>query len=118
MEILGVALATILLFVAYGGMVGIVFGFFGMGSFLVTPALIVLGYPSRVVVGTGLAFVFGTAVIGTLRHRDLGQVDYRLGLVLILGTVIGIEIGKRAVLLLEVAGIASVVVGTDRKSVV
>ncbi len=112
MEVLGVALATIILFVAYGGMVGIVFGFFGMGSFLVTPALIVLGYPSRVVVGTGLAFVFGTAVIGTLRHRDLGHVDYRLGVVLILGTVFGIEIGKRAVLLLELAGIASIVVGT------
>jgi hypothetical protein len=112
MEVLGVAIATILLFVLYGGMVGVVFGFFGMGSFLVTPALIVMGYDSRVVVGSGLAFVFGTAVIGTLRHRDFGQVDYRLGVVLIAGTVLGIEIGKRAVLLLEAVGVASLVVAS------
>ncbi len=111
MEVLGVGLATILLFVALGGMVGVIFGFFGMGSFLVTPALIVMGYPSRVVVGSGLAFVFGTAVIGTLKHRDFGQVDYRLGVVLIMGTVLGIEIGKRGVLALEVIGVAGLVVG-------
>lgn len=111
MELLGVALSTILLFVAFGGMVGVIFGFFGMGSFLVTPALLVIGYDSRIVVGSGLAFVFGTAVTGTLRHRDLGQVDYRLGIVLIAGTVLGIEIGKRSVLVLESAGIAGFVVG-------
>lgn len=111
MDVLGVGLATILLFVALGGMVGVIFGFFGMGSFLVTPALIVMGYPSRVVVGSGLAFVFGTAVIGTLRHRDFGQVDYRLGVVLILGTVLGIEVGKRGVLALEALGVAGLVVG-------
>lgn len=112
MEVFGVAIATVLLFVAFGGMVGTIFGFFGMGSFLVTPTLLVLGYDSRVAVGTGLAFVFGTSVIGTLRHRDLGQVDYRLGLVLIGGTVLGIEMGKRGVLVLESAGIAGSVVSS------
>lgn len=111
MGLVGVGAATILVFVALGGMVGIVFGFFGMGSFLVTPALLVMGYDSRVVVGSGLAFVFGTAVIGTLRHSDFGQVDYRLGVLLIGGTVLGIEIGKRLVLLLETIGFAGVVVG-------
>lgn len=111
MELLGVALTTILLFVAFGGMVGVIFGFFGMGSFLVTPALLVMGYESRIVVGSGLAFVFGTAVTGTLRHRDFGQVDYRLGFFLIAGTILGIEIGKRAVLVLESVGIAGFVVG-------
>lgn len=111
MEFLGVALTTILLFVAFGSMVGVIFGFFGMGSFLVTPALLVMGYDSRIVVGSGLAFVFGTAVTGTLRHRDLGQVDYRLGIFLIAGTVLGIEIGKRAVLVLESVGLAGFVVG-------
>lgn len=45
-------------------MVGVLFGFFGMsGSFLVTPALLVLGFEPTVAVGSGMAFVFGTAAI-------------------------------------------------------
>ncbi len=68
------------LFVGFGLLIGILFGFFGMGgSFLVTPALLVLGYPANVAVGSGLAFVFGTSVIGALKHRDHGQIDYKLG---------------------------------------
>lgn len=52
----------IALFVGFGFLIGILFGFFGMGgSFLITPALLVLGYPANVAVGSGLAFVFGTA---------------------------------------------------------
>jgi len=48
------------LFVGFGLVVGLLFGFFGMGgSFLVTPALLMLGYPATVAVGSGMAFVFG-----------------------------------------------------------
>ncbi|MFC7129598.1 sulfite exporter TauE/SafE family protein [Haloferax chudinovii] len=95
------------LFVGFGVLIGILFGFFGMGgSFLVTPALLVMGYPSRVAVGSGLAFVFGTSVIATLKHRDLGQVDYKLGVSMIIGTTVGLEVGKEIVLYLEELGLA------------
>ncbi|ELZ60107.1 MULTISPECIES: sulfite exporter TauE/SafE family protein [unclassified Haloferax] len=95
------------LFVAFGVLIGVLFGFFGMGgSFLVTPALLVMGYPSRVAVGSGLAFVFGTSVIATLKHRDLGQVDYKLGVSMIIGTTVGLEVGKEIVLYLEELGLA------------
>ncbi|QFU84096.1 TSUP family transporter [Natronorubrum aibiense] len=95
------------LFVGFGLLVGILFGFFGMGgSFLVTPALLMMGYPARVAVGSGMAFVFGTAVIATLKHHDLGQVDYKLGGLMIAGTTIGIEVGRAAVFYLEELGLA------------
>jgi hypothetical protein len=107
MELLGVSVVTLGLFVGFGLLIGILFGFFGMGgSFLVTPALLVMGYPTRVAVGSGLAFVFGTSVIATLKHRDLGQVDYKLGISMIVGTTIGIEVGKEMVLFLEELGLA------------
>ena len=107
MEILGVGLTMIALFVGFGLLIGILFGFFGMGgSFLVTPALLVMGYPSRVAVGSGLAFVFGTSVIATIKHRNLGQVDYKLGVSMIIGTTLGIEVGKEIVLHLEELGMA------------
>src|SRR6056297_4258835 len=102
MEILGLGLGMVLLFVGFGLLIGVLFGFFGMGgSFLVTPALLVMGYEANVAVGSGLAFVFGTSVIATLKHRDLGQVDYKLGVSMIIGTTLGIEVGKEIILHLE-----------------
>jgi uncharacterized membrane protein YfcA len=95
------------LFVGFGLVVGVLFGFFGMGgSFLVTPALLMLDYEPSVAVGSGMAFVFGTAVIATLKHHDLGQVDYKLGAIMITGTTIGIEAGRASVYYLESIGLA------------
>ncbi|MFT4884517.1 MAG: putative membrane protein YfcA [Natronomonas sp.] len=99
------------LFVGFGLVVGILFGFFGMGgSFLVTPALLMLDYEPSVAVGSGMAFVFGTAVIATLKHRDLGQVDYKLGIIMITGTTIGIEVGRASVYYLQSLGLAGGVI--------
>jgi uncharacterized membrane protein YfcA len=105
--ILGTSPEMLGLFVGFGLVVGVLFGFFGMGgSFLVTPALLMLDYPAPVAVGSGMAFVFGTAVIATLKHHDLGQVDYKLGVIMITGTTIGIEAGRASVYYLESLGLA------------
>jgi uncharacterized membrane protein YfcA len=105
--ILGTSPEMLALFVGFGLVVGVLFGFFGMGgSLLVTPALLMLDYPAPVAVGSGMAFVFGTAVIATLKHHDLGQVDYKLGVIMIIGTTIGIEVGRASVYYLESMGLA------------
>ncbi len=112
MELLGLTPQLLMLFVSFGFMVGVFFGFFGMGgSFLVTPALLILGYPAPVAIGTSMAFVFGTAVIATLKHHDVGQVDYKLGALMFVGIVLGIEAGKMLVFGLEAIGRAELVVG-------
>ncbi|MFB6228910.1 MAG: sulfite exporter TauE/SafE family protein [Halobacteriales archaeon] len=112
MEILGLSVAVLVLFVSFGFMVGVFFGFFGMGgSFLVTPALLILGYPATVAIGSSMAFVFGTAVIATLKHQDIGQVDYKLGALMFAGIALGVEAGKTLVLVLDALGRAEVVVG-------
>ena len=111
-ELLGLGADLFALFVVFGFMVGVFFGFFGMGgSFLVTPALLILGYPAPVAIGSSMAFVFGTAVIATIKHYDAGQVDYRLGALMFVGIAVGIELGSRLVFGLEVLGIANLVVG-------
>ncbi|SDQ45550.1 sulfite exporter TauE/SafE family protein [Natronobacterium texcoconense] len=113
MEPLGLSVGLLALFVAFGFMVGVFFGFFGMGgSFLVTPALLILGYPAPVAIGSSMAFVFGTAVIATMKHHDVGQVDYKLGALMFVGIAVGIEAGKMLVYGLEAIGQAEVVVGT------
>ena len=112
MELLGLGLLLVALFVSFGFMVGVFFGFFGMGgSFLVTPALLLLGYPAPVAIGSSMAFVFGTAVIATMKHHDVGQVDYKLGGLMFVGIVLGIEGGKSVVYFLDALGRAELVVG-------
>ncbi|WP_229125349.1 sulfite exporter TauE/SafE family protein [Halapricum desulfuricans] len=108
MELFGVAASLLGMFVGFGVLIGLLFGFFGMGgSFLVTPALLVMGYPTDVAVASGLAFVFGTSVIATLKHRDLGQVDYKLGVLMIAGTTAGIEVGRIGLHFMQNLGVAN-----------
>ena len=112
-ELLGLSLAMVAVFVGFGLLIGTLFGFFGMGgSFLVTPALLVLGYPSTVAVGSGLAFVFGTSVIGALKHRDHGQVDYKLAAIMTVSMTLGIELGKHVVFYLEATGMADLIINS------
>ncbi|WEL17490.1 Sulfite exporter, TauE/SafE family [Halorhabdus sp. SVX81] len=112
MELFGLAASMLVLFVGFGFMVGVLFGFFGMGgSFLVTPALMIMGFETTTAVGSGMAFVFGTAVIATLKHRDLGQVDYKLGGLMIVGTTAGIEVGRIGLYFLQDQGLAGLIVG-------
>ena len=114
MELFGVALSMLVMFSGFGLLIGLLFGFFGMGgSFLVTPALLVMGYETDVAVASGLAFVFGTSVIATLKHRDLGQVDYKLGVLMIAGTTAGIEVGKIGLHWLQDIGLANTVVSVS-----
>ncbi|MFW5900796.1 MAG: sulfite exporter TauE/SafE family protein [Halodesulfurarchaeum sp.] len=113
MEFLGLGPAVLVLFVSFGFMVGVFFGFFGMGgAFLVTPTLLILGYPAPVAVGSSMAFVFGTAVIATMKHHDVGQVGYKLGALMFAGIALGIEVGKRVVFFFDTLGRAEVVVGS------
>ncbi|AXR77337.1 sulfite exporter TauE/SafE family protein [Natrarchaeobaculum sulfurireducens] len=112
MELVGLSLPLLALFVGFGFMVGVLFGFFGMGgSFLITPTLLILDYPASVAIGCGLAFYFGTSVIAVMKHYDVGQVDYKLGAVLFVVLSIGIELGSRLVFALEALGIANLVTG-------
>ncbi|WP_207592989.1 TSUP family transporter [Halomontanus rarus] len=111
MSLFEVSIPLAILFVTFGLTVGILFGFFGMGgSFFVTPALLVLGHSAPTAVGTGLAFVFWTSLVATVTHRDLDHIDYRLGMLLILGMTVGIEIGKQTLLVLMDVGLADLVV--------
>lgn len=103
----------LIFFLLFGILLGTVFGFFAMGgSFLITPLLIILGYPTSQAVGTGLAFVFGTAIISVLKHREFGQVDYKLGATMGTAMSIGLLLGSKILSYLEKLGNADLAVGT------
>jgi len=85
--------------------VGIIGGFFGMGgAWMVTPGLNILGFPMAFAIGTDIAHMAGKSLISTMRHGKFGNVDYKLGLVMLVGTVVGFEIGAQMIMWLERLG--------------
>ena len=85
--------------------VGIIGGFFGMGgAWMVTPGLNILGFPMAFAIGTDIAHMAGKSLISTMRHGKFGNVDYKLGFIMLFGTIIGFEIGAQMVMWLERIG--------------
>jgi hypothetical protein len=91
--------------VLIGFAVGVIGGFFGMGgAWMVTPGLNILGFPMAFAIGTDIAHIAGKSMVSTMRHSKFGNVDYKLGIVMLVGTMVGIECGAQIVMFLERIG--------------
>lgn len=94
-----------LLILGMGGLVGFLSGLFGVGGgFLMTPLLIFIGIPPAVAVGTQANQLVAASVSGMLAHWRRGNVDVKMGLVLLAGSVIGSVLGVRLFSLLQLLG--------------
>jgi len=94
-----------------GFVVGILGGFFGVGgSFIAGPALFAAGVPMNFVVGTDLAHIVGKSIVAAKKHRALGNVDFKLGLIMVVGTIAGVEAGAQIVQHLKRLAKADVVI--------
>src|SRR3954447_11622359 len=94
-----------------GFIIGILGGFFGVGgSFIAGPALRLAGLDWNFAVGTDLAHIVGKSVVAVRRHRALGNVDLRLGLIMAMGTIAGAEVGAQLIQMLKRAGNVNFVV--------
>ena len=83
-----------LLLLGLGGAVGFLSGMFGVGGgFLMTPRLIFIGVPPAVAVGTEANQVVAASVSGALAHWRRGNVDFRMGAVLLVGGFVGSSLG-------------------------
>ncbi len=85
---------NILLLLGMGAGVGMMSGIFGVGGgFLMTPLLIFLGVPAPVAVGTEANQIVASSVSGALAHFRRGNVDLKMGLMLLIGGIIGSTFG-------------------------
>src|SRR5512135_2032194 len=85
--------------------VGVIGGVFGMGgAWMVTPGLNILGFPMAFAIGTDIAHMAGKSLISTMRHGKFGNVDYRLGIIMLVGTIVGFEVGAQMIMWLERIG--------------
>jgi hypothetical protein len=77
-----------------GAGVGFLSGLFGVGGgFLMTPLLIFAGIPPAVAVATEANQIVASSVSGALAHWRRGNVDLKMGIVLLLGGIIGSTLG-------------------------
>jgi uncharacterized protein len=85
---------NIFLLLGMGGGVGFLSGLFGVGGgFLMTPLLIFVGIPPTVAVATEANQIVASSVSGVLAHWRRGNVDFKMGAMLLVGGVIGSTAG-------------------------
>ncbi len=81
---------NIVLILFYGALVGFLSGLVGVGGgFLITPLLIFTGIPPIVAVSSGAAQMAGTASGASYLHWRHGNIDFKMGLILLIGSWLG-----------------------------
>jgi uncharacterized membrane protein YfcA len=102
---------NILLLLGLGGGVGFLSGLFGVGGgFLMTPLLIMVGIPSTVAAATDSNQIVAASTSGTFAHYRLGNVDFKMGFLLLIGGVLGGTVGVQFIKILRAMGNADFVI--------
>ena len=103
---------NVFVLLAAGGLIGFLSGAFGVGGgFLLTPLLLFLGIPAPVAVASGANQVVGASVSGVIGHWKRGNVDVKMGLVLVAGGFVGSALGVTLFRWLRDIGYIDVTIG-------
>ena len=85
---------NLLLILFFGFLVGFMSGLFGVGGgFLMTPLLIFMGIPPATAVGTESVQILGSSVSGAMAHGIKKNIDYEIGIFLLIGGIFGSTVG-------------------------
>ncbi len=89
---------NMIILAVFGILVGIGASFTGLGGgFLMIPALLFLGYSAQKAVGTSFLAIFVISISALVAHNKLANVDYRAGIMLGIGGIIGAQVGARLI---------------------
>jgi uncharacterized membrane protein YfcA len=90
--------ANLFVMIALGVLVGIGGAFTGLGGgFLMVPMLLMMGFAAQKAVGTSFLAILVLSISALIAHNKLANVDYRVGLLLGIGGIVGAQIGARLV---------------------
>jgi uncharacterized membrane protein YfcA len=96
---------SLFLLLGLGGLVGLLSGLFGVGGgFLLTPLLIMIGIPPTIAAASDSNQIVAAASSGTFAHSRSGNVDYKMGLLLLAGGVAGGSVGVQLIKMLRATG--------------
>lgn len=81
--------------VAIGLLSGFLSGMFGIGGgIVIVPLLVMLAkFPRKLAAGTSLGAIVPAALVGVASYAAVGNVDWIVALVLVVGSVIGAQVG-------------------------
>ena len=97
--------------IGLGFAVGMLSGLFGVGGgFLMTPLLIMMGIPATVAAATDSNQIVAASTSGTYAHWKLGNVDFKMGALLLFGSLLGGGVGVQGIKLLRAMGNADFVI--------
>jgi uncharacterized membrane protein YfcA len=63
------------------------------------------------VVGTDLSHIVGKSIVAARKHRTLGNIDLKLGLIMVIGTIVGVEVGAQVIQWLKKTAHVDIAVG-------
>ncbi len=93
------------LVIGIGGLVGFLSGLFGVGGgFLLTPLMMMIGIPPAVAAASDSNQIVAAASSGAFAHWRLGNVDFKMGLVILGGGILGGTVGVQLVKVLRAMG--------------
>lgn len=73
---------------------GLISGFIGSGgAFVLTPGMMSAGVPGAVAVASNMCHKFPKALVGAMKRAKLGHVDVKLGIVMGLSAIAGVQVG-------------------------
>ncbi|MDA0901874.1 MAG: sulfite exporter TauE/SafE family protein [Proteobacteria bacterium] len=102
---------NVLIILALGLVTGILAGIFGIGGgFLATPLLMFIGIPPAIAVSTAANQITASSVSGLLGHLKKGNVDIKMGLILLIGGMVGSTMGVAIFRILQSSGQTDLVI--------
>ncbi|TLS38578.1 sulfite exporter TauE/SafE family protein [Pseudalkalibacillus caeni] len=91
--------------------IGILSGFFGVGGgFILTPVLLLLGFPPINAVATSLLYSMSTSVSGMVRHYKYGNISFKPAVILGLSGMAATQVALPFVLKIEELGYDDIVI--------
>ncbi|MCX6543288.1 MAG: sulfite exporter TauE/SafE family protein [Acidobacteria bacterium] len=100
-----------LLLVGLGGLVGLLSGLFGVGGgFLMTPLLMMLGIPAAVAAASDSNQIVAASASGCYAHFREGNIDFKMGLLMLVGGLAGGSVGVQLIKMLRGLGEAGFVI--------
>jgi len=93
-------------FIGIGFIIGVLSGLFGVGGgFLLVPLLnVVFNIPYNIAIGSSLCQMVGTSSAASLKHKGYGNIDYKLAMFILMGSIGGTEFGARILMWLKSIG--------------
>lgn len=88
--------SNFIFFIMTGVIVGLAASFTGLGGgFIIVPLLIFIGLSAQEAVGTSFAAILMISLSAVFAHSKFQHVDFKIGLLLGMGGVLGAQIGAR-----------------------